>query len=519
MSTTLSKQTIEDLKARLKSLPKLADIERPARTKKAKEDFFYAVQTYFPHQIDFTKKETSKFRKFVYENIDGLTIKERKITFEAYRGGAKTTLLTRLHTLWRMAIRTDKKHGAIISSTIDVAKESLDFIKTELEDNEALISDFDIITGDKLGESWTTEEIIFSVGGTLVRIKVYGAGKKIRGANWRGIRPDLIVCDDIENDENVESKAFRDKLLNWFKKAIMKLPARKSTTYNIIFVGTKLHHDSLLSNLQERNDFASFKFPLVLQFPNNIDDLNKKALKKSDAKGMVLDDQSLDAFELLKEYLEDKDSFMSEFQNQPLSRDGLTFSDYITVSEIPICDAYTLGIDPALGKSAGDYFAITILGMVGTKCYITTKMYKLKATLMIDKIIQIYLEYYKYNRPIKIAIEEVQFQEFFKDVLADKAKTLGIVLPIVPLKNTVPKELRIDSIAPHINSGDFLIDEQSLLLIDELDTYPKSAHDDGLDSVEMAWRIAKKPAFSYADAQKHLNKINEKAKLLQRLRK
>ena len=34
-------------------------------------------------------------------------------------------------------------------------------------------------------------------------------------------------------------------------------------------------------------------------------------------------------------------------------------------------------------------------------------------------------------------------------------------------------------------------------MIDELDTYPKAPHDDGLDSLEMAYRIAKKSAFNY----------------------
>jgi hypothetical protein len=62
-----------------------------------------------------------------------------------------------------------------------------------------------------------------------------------------------------------------------------------------------------------------------------------------------------------------------------------------------------------------------------------------------------------------------------------------------------------------------LIDKKSLLLIDELETYPKSAHDDGLDSLEMAYRIAKKPAFDYKEAHKHLKNKEAKNKALQRL--
>ena len=57
--------------------------------------------------------------------------------------------------------------------------------------------------------------------------------------------------------------------------------------------------------------------------------------------------------------------------------------------------------------------------------------------------------------------------------------------------------------------------KKSLIFIDELDTYPKSPHDDGLDSLEMAYRIAKKPAFDYKEAFKHLKAIESKNKALQ----
>lgn len=45
-----------------------------------------------------------------------------------------------------------------------------------------------------------------------------------------------------------------------------------------------------------------------------------------------------------------------------------------------------------------------------------------------------------------------------------------------------------------------------------MDTYPKSPHDDGLDSLEMAYRIAKKPAFDYKEAYKHLKILENKNK-------
>ena len=194
-------ETAEQLRSYLKSLPHLNDKGRSARTQKAQEDFYYAVKTYFPHHIDNIVKETSEFRKFVYTNIEDIFATTNKASFEAYRGAAKSTVLTRLYTIWKTAIQNKKRHTVIISSTLDVSKETLDFIKTELEDNERLKADFDIQIGTTFKNTWNEEEIIFKSSNLKFRIKVYGAGKKIRGANWLGFRPDLIICDDIEDDE------------------------------------------------------------------------------------------------------------------------------------------------------------------------------------------------------------------------------------------------------------------------------------------------------------------------------
>lgn len=498
------KQTIENLRAKLKGLKKLDDKDKQKRVKSAKDDFRYAAQTYFPHHV--STKETSKFRNTIYKDIKALLKKHRKLEFEAYRGAAKTTLLNCLLPLWLMVICKSKKHAVLIGATIRLSKGVLEFIKCELENNERLINDFDIRQGDK----WTEEEIICHVGDNKFKMLCYGAGTKIRGANWLGHRPDLIICDDIENDENVQTKSQREKSYNWFTKAILKLPARINNTYNIIVVGTVLHHDSLLVKLKNRIDFKSFSFPLVLQFPSNLDS------KKPNLKEFLLDDSSLDKEEILKEYLTDKESFLSEYQNQPLSKDSATFGGYQTFSLAPLCDAYYIGIDPALGKSKGDYFAIASLGQK-EKFYASVKKYKIKPTLMIDKILQLYLNLLKLGRPIKIAIETVQFQEFFKDTLDENAKSMGICLPIIEAKNTIPKELRIDGLSPHINRGDILVDEKDLLFIDELDTYPKSSHDDGLDALEMAWRIAKKPSFDYAQANKYIKQKREKEEFLKQM--
>ena len=259
----------------------------------------------------------------------------------------------------------------------------------------------------------------------------------------------------------------------------MKLPSLKKK-YILLVVGTVLHNDGLLPYLSKRKDFVSFDFPLVRSFP---DDANIHNPSK-----WVLDDPEIDVAEVMSEYFEDKDSFMSEYQNTPLSKEGLLFDEYTTFDKMPKCDIYWLGLDPAMGKKKGDYFGVATLGKKDDKFYLSVKGYRMSPVKLIPRIIA---QYSKLSAiaPTTIACEVVAFQEFFKDVLKKEAKSIDIPLSVKELRNTAPKALRIDSIAPLINDGTILIHEKDHLLIEELDTYPSSAHDDLLDAAEMAYRI------------------------------
>lgn len=544
-------QNFNELKLFLQSLPKLNDKNADERVAKAKENFNFFVRTYLGHHIGQSdefqqvkisagfssgQKDTSIFRRWVYEELPNLVSKEgevslsyfracevssersalgvrersekqtarpsglrskkepkrqsaNKICIKAYRGAAKTTLM-RLFSLW-LILRGDKRYAIFIGSTQDLAKETIDLLKTELEDNANLVLDF----GIKIGSVWSAEELVFQVQTTqnqshLCKIKSFGAGKKIRGTNFLSMRPDLIICDDIENDENIESKTQRDKLYSWFNKAILKLPSRLNKHYNIIIVGTTLHYDSLLQRLDKRDDFQSFSFPLVLEFPQNLAEL----LQNGDfdkAKGLKLDDSSLDSVAILTDLAQDRSSFFSEFQNLPLDRENAPLANYTTFSELPRnVDAIFIGIDPALGKKKGDYFALSQLYYTKAqkKLFWAAQGFKISPDKMLDKIIALYLRVSKVSNTITIACEEVAFQEFFKIQLKARFNALGIFVPIVGIKNTTNKEVRLDALAPLLKDESILVDENAALLREELDSYPKCAHDDLLDSGEIALR-------------------------------
>jgi predicted phage terminase large subunit-like protein len=247
-----------------------------------------------------------------------------------------------------------------------------------------------------------------------------------------------------------------------------------------------------------------------------MDTLNADSLNDFDFSACVLDDSRIDPIDVFSDYLNDRDSFYSEYQNMPLSQDNLTFAGFKTYKEQPECDTYGIGIDPSLGRRNSTYFAVSVIGYSSqlNKFYWSARGYKIKPGDMIPILIRTYVEVLKHGKPIKIGIETVQFQEFFAAVLKKEAGKLGLHLPIVELKNTVAKELRIDSLSPYVTDGTIEIDEHSHLLIDELLTYPKSPHSDLLDSGEMAYRVLSKAAVMNYNA---INKVMKNANFKKRL--
>ena len=462
----MTRVEIDQLRDYLQSLPLLDDKDRPRRVARAKRDLWYMITTYFSHHVEGATKDESRFRKFVHKRLSPLLTEHRIVELTAYRGAAKTTTVSNLFVLQEV-IRSSRRFILTISSTDTLAKSIFEVVKVELEENHRFRADHEIVI-----QKSNDAEIILEVAGHLMKLQCAGSGAKIRGIRYLSWRPDLIVLDDIENDEQVESKTQRAKLYRWYTKTIKKLPSRRGW-HNILIVGTILHHDSLLSNLSTSRGTRYTNFPLVLDF-----------------KSWKLDDPTLDVDVFKEEYAEDKESFIQEYQNIPLSQDSLLFGKYKTYETMPKCDAYFIGVDPAMGKAKGDYFAIAILGWhrEQKRFYLTARGYKKNPTDMIATLLSIYVRYSKISRTT-LAMEIVAYQEFFRDVFKRQAKAMGLIPIVKSLRNNIPKEIRLNSLAPLIRDETILIDENAHLLLEELDTYPKAPHDDLLDASEMAKRV------------------------------
>src|SRR5262249_2391236 len=130
-----------------------------------------------------------------------------------------------------------------VSRTYDLACEKIKQAKDELVGNEKIRSVF----GFKRFTMDTEDDFIAEFqDGYKMRMRALGMEQAVRGISWGTMRPNLILGDDMEDDEQVLSKKSREKAMNWFMKVL--LPLGSSTCKFRIF-GTILHKDSVLSKL------------------------------------------------------------------------------------------------------------------------------------------------------------------------------------------------------------------------------------------------------------------------------
>lgn len=473
------------------------------RRDKAWNDFWFFSRTYFPHYIK--SEERSVFHVYMHETLPGLVDdpKGKKEAIVAPRGEAKSTYVTQLFTLWCI-ITGRKRFPVIIMDAFDQAALMLEAIKAELEVNPRLSMDFPECSGQ--GRVWQAGTIITA---NNCMIKVAGSGKKLRGYRFGPFRPDLVVLDDIENDENVKSKEQRDKLERWVQKAVLKLGPPEGTM-DIIYVGTILHYDSVLNRIRKKPTWHCHDaFKAIIRMPDRMDlwekweeiflneneeqaelfYLSHEALMNQ---GAVVSWPGVRPLKLLMEIRsDDRHAFDTEMQNDPSNDENSPFKEIHFWVQPCRFWVYFGACDPSLGKKnkSRDPSAV-LVGAFDREHGVLDVVEASIVRRLPDKIIQDVITFQKEYSCQAWAIEAVQFQEFFRTELIKASAKVGIPVPAVGVIPHTDKDLRIESLQPHVTNQLIRLHQSQTTLYEQLRHWPEADHDDGPDALHMLWMLA-----------------------------
>ena len=160
-------------------------------------DYELFGRLYFP---DYCSLPPCEFHHEQYQEMKRIEDKGggETVIIAAPRESAKSTSWNTIYAA-NNAVYGKKRYIVLVSDSSDQAVDDLKQVKTALEENEYILEDFGRLQGKRI---WRTDAILTKNDVLLV---AKGSGKKIRGIKHRQYRPDLIILDDIENDENVRS--------------------------------------------------------------------------------------------------------------------------------------------------------------------------------------------------------------------------------------------------------------------------------------------------------------------------
>lgn len=213
---------------------------------------------YFCHYV---KYQTADFQKDMFRLTEDESLKAIVIT--AFRGSAKSTIMNLSCVLWAILGKPQKKFILLVGQTQQQARQHLKNIKDELENNPVLKADLGPFHEEE--DEWRNSCLVISNCGA--KIMAVSVDQSVRGLRHGPHRPDLIICDDIEDLASAKTKEGRDKTYLWAKGEL--LPAGDLQT-RMIFIGNLLHEDCLIKKLQReiasgQLQGAYREYPLLLE--------------------------------------------------------------------------------------------------------------------------------------------------------------------------------------------------------------------------------------------------------------
>lgn len=236
-----------------------------------------------------------------------------------------------------------KKNVLLVSNNYDNAERLLMPFKAIFEFNNRLINDYGQFKN--LGQ-WENGEFVTKQGASF---RALGAGQSPRGTRNDAVRPDVIIIDDIDTDEEVRNKDRIKAKIDWVEQAL--IPTRSiSNPLTIIANGNIIGKYTTITELMKKADHAQIV---------NIRDKNGKSTWPTKNTEEAID-------RVLKTI--SYRSAQKEYFNNPIS-EGTVFTDlyYDRVPKLSTCEKVAVYADPSPSNNTRTKSSRKSVGIIAYK--------------------------------------------------------------------------------------------------------------------------------------------------------
>jgi hypothetical protein len=380
----------------------------------------------------------------------------------------------------KLALEGEVRNVLVVSNSQDNAIRLLEPFKQEFETNERIINDYgEQVTWGR----WEAAEFVIRKGCSF---RAIGAGQSPRGTRNKEVRPDFILIDDIDTDEETRNPERIQKKWRWIEEALFPTMDAASPSYRILFNGNVIAKDCCVTRAMEKADHTDI-----------INIRNKDGISSWPEKNSEEDiEQFLSKFGAI--------AIQKEFYNNPLS-EGEVFKE-MTWGEVPPLGRFPFLVaygDPSPSNNtktkANSFKGVFLLGALGGKIYVitgfldrTTNAEFVEWFYHIDNYVAGKTQIYNYieNNTLQQPFYEQVFIPLFSSAMEKTGKIIGIT---PDERNKPDKFARIEgNLEPLNRAGNLILNNAEkgnphLQRLEEqfkMVTPQLSAPADGVDCVE-----------------------------------
>ena len=447
------------------------------------------------------------------------------------RGTGKSAFGTLGPTCWVVAYK-HKTYVLICSDIGSTAEKFIKDIKDNMIENSYIEQAFGKILDDKNRDFICNATQLEFTNKTFV--EAISSTSPMRGRKYKNVRPDLIILDDYQSEDDCRTEEAREKKwkkysddVKFAKQRPIKRDGKVIKKGTVLMAwGTQQHKECFYSRLikaptwtfkKEKGVLVEsvdeyFNSGLWLEFRNILNNF-KNENRLYDAKEFYYGHQKemqfktlwsefWDCLELALDYFENPNSFKQEVQGD-VDAIGEKWFKRVNTEPRNIIESHEfiktmIIVDPASsGGKKNDYSAF-LVGSEGTnKCKYARKaeLAKINARNEFDKyidhIIELLLEY---TDATHVSIEKNTFNGADANQLEKKIREHDILkyrnITIINEMQRRNKDDKISTIVPYINNGTFIFAEEDEEFVNQLMEFAGqkfTVHDDAADVSSEFW--------------------------------
>jgi len=473
--------------------PRLLDSPEGRRALTRNDPLLFAL-IYLPHKL--TQEGSADPISFAQFHLDVVEygkswIKplsadtKRRDCFIAPRMTGKSTWLFHILPLWAGA-HLHKKYILAFSDNATQAQQWLTNFKIEVASNELLRSDFpELVEPKRLSSGARAMEdnrnVTTRASGFI--FQVAGADNNVLGANRNGLRPQVLLFDDIEPTESNYSPYEARKRLDTVLSSHLYL-----NQYAIVaFVGTTTMPDSIIDQIRKVGDLKEKWDGDAEDFKDSLDPdqrwVEQHGINCHYYPAIISTEDGEESFWPEKWTMEELNKergtreFAKNMMNRPVSLDGGYWTDdEIRVGEPDSWKHTLVSVDPAVTtKRNSDYTGIAVVsrgsdGLVYVRHAEQVKKQSEDLRDHVEKIIE------EYDAKL-LYIETNQGGDLWKQVFK------GVPCKFRSVRQTEAKEVRAAAAHDRYVKGQVFHTGYFPALEEQMLAFPRVPHDDVLDAV------------------------------------